>query len=176
MSCSHIAGNKVGHCIHSAMGSDIYAKCRDLISQKTRSMEWDGGRWGRKVFLKKGDSILQSSTRLLVYLGGSMMWLESLMDLGLDLGCSRCYYIVFSPFFLNHFWWLHTAIPWDFLPKGFLFRRHTGKSENARSSSQTLVSSLVWWNSCVAFCTTVSQRFPIKMPANHPQREHCPRW
>lgn len=74
---------------------------RDLASPKPRSMEWDGG--GRRFFLKKGDSILQVSTGLMGHLGGSMMWLESQMDLGLDLGCSRCYYLVLSPFFLNHF-------------------------------------------------------------------------
>lgn len=53
MSCSHIAGNKVGHCIHSAMGSDIYAKCRDLISQKTRSMSGMGGGGAGRSFLRK---------------------------------------------------------------------------------------------------------------------------
>lgn len=74
---------------------------RDLVSPQPRSMEWDGG--SRSFFLKKGDSILQVSTGLTGYLGGSMMWLESEMDLGLDLGYSRCCYIVLSPFFLNHF-------------------------------------------------------------------------
>lgn len=41
-----------------------------------------------------------------------------------------------------------------------LLRRHTGKSGSARSSSQSLVSSFSWQDSCVVLCT-VSQRSPV---------------
>lgn len=101
------------------------------------------------------------------HLGGSMMWLESQMDLGLDLGCSRCYYLVLSPFFLNHFWWLLTAGPWDFLPEGFFCSEGSQEVWKCQEQLSTL-SSLI----CLAgqLCCTLHcvPEVPSRMPPSPP--------